>query len=180
MPYDRFVRELLTASGSNFRKPQVNFYRAMLGRDPDEIAAIVALTFMGERTEQWQPSEVQQLAVFFSQIGFKPTGEWKEEIVVFDPRRAQRDPEQKDLTAVLPDGSEVMLPEGSIRELSLPTGSSTIVILGSSIPSSIESGIGYWGAGSLIHPMIFMRAIHLETCCCSTILPPSSSPLSTI
>ena len=25
MPYDRFVREMLTASGSNFRKPQVNF-----------------------------------------------------------------------------------------------------------------------------------------------------------
>ena len=112
MPFNEFALELLTSSGSNFRTPQVNFYRAMQGRDPDEIAAIVALTFMGERTEQWQPSEVQQLAVFFSQIGFKPTGEWKEEIVVFDPRRAQLDPEQKDLTAVLPDGSEVMLPEG--------------------------------------------------------------------
>ena len=29
MPYDRFVRELLTSSGSNFRTPQVNFYRAL-------------------------------------------------------------------------------------------------------------------------------------------------------
>ena len=28
-PYDRFVRELLTASGSNFREAPVNFYRAM-------------------------------------------------------------------------------------------------------------------------------------------------------
>ena len=26
MPYDRFVREMLTASGSNFDVPQVNFY----------------------------------------------------------------------------------------------------------------------------------------------------------
>ena len=29
LPYDRFVRELLTGSGSNFRDPQVNFYRAV-------------------------------------------------------------------------------------------------------------------------------------------------------
>jgi len=29
MPYDQFVRELLTSSGSNFRVPPVNFYRAM-------------------------------------------------------------------------------------------------------------------------------------------------------
>src|SRR6185437_10457782 len=28
-PYDRFVREMLTASGSNFRSAPVNFYRAM-------------------------------------------------------------------------------------------------------------------------------------------------------
>lgn len=28
-PYDRFVREILTSSGSNFRVPQVNFYRAI-------------------------------------------------------------------------------------------------------------------------------------------------------
>ncbi len=27
MPYDRFVREMLTANGSNFDVPQVNFYR---------------------------------------------------------------------------------------------------------------------------------------------------------
>ena len=27
--YDEFARELLTASGSNFRVPQVNFYRAL-------------------------------------------------------------------------------------------------------------------------------------------------------
>ena len=32
VPYDRFVRELLTASGSNFPVPQVNFYRAVQKR----------------------------------------------------------------------------------------------------------------------------------------------------
>ena len=48
MPYDRFVRELLTASGSNFRVPPVNFYRAMQSREPPAIAQAVALTFMGD------------------------------------------------------------------------------------------------------------------------------------
>ena len=34
-PYDRFARELLTSSGSNFRVPPVNFYRALQSRQPD-------------------------------------------------------------------------------------------------------------------------------------------------
>ena len=33
-PYDKFVRELLTSSGSNFRVGPVNFYRAMQNRTP--------------------------------------------------------------------------------------------------------------------------------------------------
>src|ERR1035438_9107121 len=34
-PYDQFVREMLTASGSNFREAPVNFYRAMQNRHSD-------------------------------------------------------------------------------------------------------------------------------------------------
>ena len=52
-PYDRFVRDLLTASGSNFEVGQANFYRAMQNRDPKGIAQAVALTFMGERADKW-------------------------------------------------------------------------------------------------------------------------------
>ena len=47
MPYDQFVRELLTACGSNFRTPQVNFYRALQSKEPSAIASAVALAFMG-------------------------------------------------------------------------------------------------------------------------------------
>ncbi|HEY5914342.1 MAG TPA: DUF1549 domain-containing protein, partial [Verrucomicrobiae bacterium] len=47
--YDQFVRELLTASGSNFRVGPVNFYRAIQNRTPEGIARAVALTFMGAR-----------------------------------------------------------------------------------------------------------------------------------
>ena len=88
VPYDRFARELLTASGSNFRDAPVNFYRAVQSREPQAIASTVALTFMGERTDAWPKERLDGMAAFFSQIGYKPTGEWKEEIVYFDPDKA--------------------------------------------------------------------------------------------
>lgn len=84
-PLDRFARELLTASGSNFREPPVNFYRAMQNRQPQGIAQTVALTFMGVRTEKWSAEELAGMAAFFSQLAYKETGEWKEEILFFDP-----------------------------------------------------------------------------------------------
>jgi hypothetical protein len=85
MPYDRFVREMLTANGSNFRVPQVNFYRAVQGRQPQAIAQAVALTFMGERAEKWPKERLSGMAAFFAQMSYKSTREWKEEIVSFDP-----------------------------------------------------------------------------------------------
>jgi hypothetical protein len=87
LPYDQFARELLTASGSNFRVPQVNFYRALQSHQPESIAQVVALTFMGERTENWPAERLAGMSQFFSRVGYKPTGEWKEEIVYFDRRR---------------------------------------------------------------------------------------------
>ena len=74
MPYDRFVREMLTASGSNFRVPQVNFYRAVQSQEPQAIAQAVALTFMGVRAEKWPKERLAGMAAFFSQIGYKSTG----------------------------------------------------------------------------------------------------------
>lgn len=84
-PYDQFARELLTSSGSNFRVGPVNFYRAIQNRTPEGIASAVALTFMGARTEAWPGERLAGLEEFFSQVGYKPTGEWKEEHVFWDP-----------------------------------------------------------------------------------------------
>src|SRR5208282_383620 len=84
-PYDKFVREMLTSSGSNFRVGPINFYRAIQNRTPEGIAGAVALTFMGSRVDSWPPARLQGMAVFFSQIGYKPTREWKEECVFWDP-----------------------------------------------------------------------------------------------
>ena len=84
-PYDQFARELLTSSGSNFRVGPVNFYRAVQNRTPEGIAGVVALTFMGARVDAWPTNRLAGFAAFFSQIGYKPTSEWKEEHVFWDP-----------------------------------------------------------------------------------------------
>ena len=113
LPYDRFVRELLVSTGSNFRVPQVNFYRAMQSKEPQTIAQAVALTFMGERADKWDKKRLSGMAGFFSQVGFKITAEWKEEIVYFDPNRASTG-----LKAVFPDGKEAKLsPDKDPREV---------------------------------------------------------------
>ena len=83
LPYDRFVREMLTQSGSNFRVPQVNFYRAVQSREPQALAQAVALTFMGARADRWPKERSSGMAAFFSQVSYKYTAEWKEEIVSF-------------------------------------------------------------------------------------------------
>jgi hypothetical protein len=116
-PYDEFARELLTSSGSNFRVGPVNFYRAIQNRTPEGIAGAVALTFMGVRVESWPKEQLEGMAAFFSQVGYKPTREWKEENVFWDPLRlsgtntvglGSTNPAPK--TGVFPWGLSVQLP----------------------------------------------------------------------
>lgn len=118
-PYDRFVREILTANGSNFRDPPVNFYRAVQSKEPESIAQAVALTFMGARAENWPEDRLTGMAAFFSQIGYKQTGEWKEAIVFFDAlKAAEKATDSKLGSAVLPDGTRVQLtPDRDPREI---------------------------------------------------------------
>ncbi len=104
--YDQFARELLTSSGSNFRNPPVNFYRAIQGRKPSAIAGAVALTFMGVRLGKWPEARRRGLTAFFTRVAYKKTAEWKEEIVHLDPAPTQP------LKAVFPDGAAVRIPPG--------------------------------------------------------------------
>jgi len=106
MPYDEFARALLTSSGSNFRVPPVNFYRAIQGTEPSAIARAVALTFMGVRLNRWPEARRKGFEAFFSRVAYKRTAEWKEEIVYLDP--APTEP----LDAVFPDGKRVRIPPG--------------------------------------------------------------------
>ena len=103
MPYDEFARQLLTSSGSNFRVPAVNFYRAVQGRAPADLAAAAALTFMGARFDKLPADRAAGLAAFFSRVAYKPTSEWKEEIVLLQPAPAA------ETAAMLPDGAVAVL-----------------------------------------------------------------------
>ena len=122
-PYDKFARELLTSSGSNFRVGPVNFYRAIQNRTPEGIATAVALTFMGTRADKWPTNELTGMAAFFSQIGYKPTREWKEEHVFWDPLGSSAQLTNTALAdsafvptncaperAIFPDGKQIKLP----------------------------------------------------------------------
>jgi hypothetical protein len=101
MSYDQFASELLTASGSNFRVPQVNFYRAIQKKEPSAIAGAVALNFMGVRFDKWPEARRTGMEVFFSRVAYKGTAEWKEEIVYLNPEATEP------LKTVFPDGVPV-------------------------------------------------------------------------
>ena len=109
-PYDQFARELLTSSGSNFRVAPVNFYRAMQNREPQGIAQTVALTFMGTRAETWPKERLAGMAAFFSNVGYKSTAEWKEEIIYFEPGKTNASATNGVAAApVFPDGTRARL-----------------------------------------------------------------------
>ncbi|SPE27264.1 conserved exported hypothetical protein [Candidatus Sulfopaludibacter sp. SbA3] len=101
-PYDQFARELLTATGSNFRDAAVNFMRANPTHDARTLGETAALVFMGARMgcahchshpqESWTPDDDLALGSFFGRVGFKSTVEWKEEIVYPDFKLSLRNP----------------------------------------------------------------------------------------
>ncbi len=91
LPFDVMAREMLTSSGSNFRRPQVNFLRGHADRTAEGVARGVALSLMGVRLEKLDRRSIDGMAAFFSRIGRKETDEWKEEIIFTlpDPARVE-------------------------------------------------------------------------------------------
>ncbi len=79
-PYDEFVRELLTATGSTFDNPAGSFFRA--ARDPKTASEAASQLFMGVRLvcaqchdhpfEKWTQDQYYQMAAFFSAVGIRP------------------------------------------------------------------------------------------------------------
>lgn len=82
VPYDEFVRGLITASGSTFRNGAAVMYRDR--REPEEIATSVSQLFLGVRLdcakchhhpfEIWGQDDFYSFAAFFSRIGRKGQG----------------------------------------------------------------------------------------------------------
>ena len=105
-PYNKMIRELLLSEGSNFRSPAANFYRGFQKRSPEVFYANINLLFLGNR------KYTDNGYLCFSQVKFKDTKEWKEEIVYIDYHMGK--PWQK---IVLSDGTVLNLrPETDWRE----------------------------------------------------------------
>jgi len=84
-PYNHFARSLLTAEGSNFRTPEVNFYRATADRSTAGIASVVVRTFLDDNLAALPEGEQKIWTDRFAPVRFKKTKEWKEEIVYWEP-----------------------------------------------------------------------------------------------
>ncbi|MEX2558531.1 MAG: DUF1549 and DUF1553 domain-containing protein, partial [Pirellulales bacterium] len=82
LPYDQFVRRLVTARGSTWRNGAVTLFRDRRG--PDEITTSVSQLFLGIRLEcakchqhpfeVWGQKDFYSLAAYFAQIDRKGTG----------------------------------------------------------------------------------------------------------
>lgn len=82
MPYDQFVREIVTAQGSTFHNGAATIFRDR--RDPDEIAPMMSQLFLGIRLdcakchhhpfEAWGQEDFYGFAAYFARIGRKGTG----------------------------------------------------------------------------------------------------------
>jgi hypothetical protein len=96
-PFDEFVREIVTATGSNYSQPAAGFYRRV--RDPDSRVETVAQLFLGVRvqcarchnhpSERWTQDDYYGLAAFFPRVKYKNTANFigiynKEELVYVD------------------------------------------------------------------------------------------------
>jgi Protein of unknown function (DUF1553)/Protein of unknown function (DUF1549) len=75
-PFDKIVRDLLTAKGSTFANPPANYYR--IARDPQNLAETTAQLFFGIRMqcakchnhpfERWTQDDYYSMAAFFARV----------------------------------------------------------------------------------------------------------------
>ena len=92
-PYNEFVYELMTASGSTLENPPANYYR--IAREPREVMENMTQVFVGTRFvcaqchdhpfEKWTQTQYYQLSSFFAGVGRKG-GKKGEEEVIYDMR----------------------------------------------------------------------------------------------
>jgi hypothetical protein len=79
VPFDQFVRDLITASGPNYSSPAASFYRRI--RDPQTRVEAVSQLFLGVRIgcakchnhpgERWTQDDYYGLAAFFSRVRYR-------------------------------------------------------------------------------------------------------------
>ena len=76
-PYDKFVAELMTASGRSLENPAANYYR--IAREPNAVMENMTQVFLGIRFncnkchdhpfERWTQQQYYELSAYFSAVG---------------------------------------------------------------------------------------------------------------
>lgn len=127
-PYDQFARELLTASGSSFENPPVNYFRT--ASNTNDCTESTAQIFLGARLEcakchnhpheKWTQDNYYGLAAFFNRIQRDTTLRKDEMFIsvaakgeVTQPRTGQQ------MKPWLPGFGEVNIDEGTDRRFKL-------------------------------------------------------------
>jgi hypothetical protein len=105
MPYDAFVRELLTAQGKVWDNPAIGYYMRDLGMPLDNLASTVRV-FLGTRIEcaqchnhpfdQWTQKQFYQMAAFTYPLETNFTGVSDKGALMDLKRAAERQPGQAD------------------------------------------------------------------------------------
>ena len=104
MPYNEFVRELLTSSGNMYVAGATSYYPLM--KKEEDLAAITSQVFLGvsiecarchnHPLERWTRDDFNGMAAFFSQVKYKSAGPRNNERVLYvDFKRQFQNPDNK-------------------------------------------------------------------------------------
>jgi hypothetical protein len=125
MPYDQFVRELLSARGSTLDNPAANFYRTA-GDAQDSVESISQL-FLGARLqcakchnhpfERWTQDNYYGMAAFFNRVQRKKSPRGDEMLIFLAQKGEVTQPRTgKRMKPWLPDRGEIEPAAGDRRE----------------------------------------------------------------
>ena len=116
-PYDQMVRSLLTAQGSSWENPAVNYLRVL--REPGKMTEDVSQTFLGVRFncnkchdhpfERWTQNQYYQMGAYFAQVGVKKGHVGKD--VIFAEAGGSFAITSEEIVYRKPEGGEVRNPK---------------------------------------------------------------------
>jgi len=177
VPMDRFVADLLTATGSPFQEGPANFYR--VGRQPEDWAENAAQVFLGVRMqcarchhhpfENISQQDYYGMTAFFARVGTKRSMEFgiqSQESVVFmretgearHPRTGQV-VKPKPLGAAAPSASED--PDDRRRDLANWLSDRSNLALARNV---VNRYWGYYFGRGLVHPIDDLRVTNPAAC----------------
>lgn len=128
-PYDQMVRALLTAQGSSYENPAVNYLRVL--REPGKMTEDVTQTFLGVRFncnkchdhpfEKWTQTQYYEMGAYFARVGIKKGQVGRD--VIFSEAGGTAQVTSEEVVYVKYDGGEVRhLKTDAIMKPKVPVG----------------------------------------------------------